>query len=109
MRQRCREAIALAEQHGWGAEPIIAPALLNLAGAFIWTGDFDEGEHWLLRTARALETDAGPGIRLLLHMGNGMLLAGRGRLLEALAEYRAAEDLQAQLEGSHALAGQLTS
>jgi LuxR family maltose regulon positive regulatory protein len=108
-RRRCREAIALAEQHGWGAEPIIAPALVNLAGALIWAGEFDEGDRWLRRTARALETDTGPGIRLLLHMGTGMLLSARRRLREALAEYSAAEQLQAQLEGSHALAGQLTS
>ena len=59
-RRRCREAIALAEQHGWGAEPVIAPALVNLAGALIWTGEFDEGDYWLQRTARALETDTGP-------------------------------------------------
>jgi LuxR family maltose regulon positive regulatory protein len=109
MRQRCREAIALAEQHGWGAEPIIAPALLNLAGGLIWAGEFDEGEHWLQRTARALETDTGPDVRLLLHLATGMLLAGRRRLREALAEFSAAEDLQGQLEGSHALAGQLVS
>ena len=107
--QRCREAIALAEQHGWGAEPVISPALVNLAGALIWTGEFDEGEHWLKRTARAVETDAGPVIRLLLHIGTGVLLAGRGQLREALAEFTAAEYLQAQLEGSHALAGQLAS
>src|SRR6266566_4299076 len=25
-RRRCREAIALADRHGWGAEPVIAPA-----------------------------------------------------------------------------------
>ena len=109
MRQRCREAIALAEQHGWGEEPIIAPALLNFAGGLIWAGEFDEGEQWLQRTARALETDTGPGIRLLLHMATGMLLACCRRFREALAEYSAAEDLQAQLEGSHALAGQLAS
>ncbi len=108
-RQRCREAIALAEQHGWGAEPIIAPALVNLAGVLIWTGEFDEGERWLRRAARALETDSGPGIRLLLHIGTGMLLSCRRRHREAFAEYSAAENLQAQLEGSHALAGQLTS
>jgi LuxR family transcriptional regulator, maltose regulon positive regulatory protein len=107
-RQRCREAIALAEQHGWGAEPVISPALVNLAGALIWTGEFDEGDRWLRRTARALETDTGPGIRLLLHLGTGMLLSGRRRQREALAEYSAAEDLQAQLEGSHALMRQLT-
>jgi LuxR family transcriptional regulator, maltose regulon positive regulatory protein len=108
-RRRCREAIALAEQHGWGAEPVIAPALVNLAGALIWAGEFDEGDRWLHRTARALETDSGPLIRLLLHMATGMLLSGRRRLREALAEYSAAEHLQAQLQGSHALAGQLTS
>ncbi len=108
-RQRCREAIALAEQHGWGAEPVIAPALVNLAGALIWTGEFDEGARWLRRAARALETDSGPLIRLLLHIGNGVLLSGRRSQREALAEYSAAEHLQAQLEGSHALATQLTS
>ena len=76
-RRRCREAIALAEQHGWGAEPVIAPALVNLAGTLIWAGEFDEGDRWLRRAARALETDTGPLIRLLLHMGTGMLFAGR--------------------------------
>jgi LuxR family transcriptional regulator, maltose regulon positive regulatory protein len=108
-RRRCREAIALAEQHGWGAEPVIAPALVNLAGTHIWTGEFDEGDYWLRRAARALETDTGPPMRLLLHMGTGQLLSGRRRQREALAEYSAAEHLQAQLEGSHALMRQLTS
>jgi LuxR family maltose regulon positive regulatory protein len=108
-QRRCREAIALAEQHGWGAEPVASPALVNLAGVLIWTGEFDEGERWLQRTARALETDSGRLIRLLLHMATGMLMSGRRRQHEALAEYRAAEYLQAQLAGSHALARQLTS
>jgi LuxR family maltose regulon positive regulatory protein len=108
-RRRCREAIALAEQHGWGAEPVIAPALVNLAGTLIWAGEFNEGDRWLRRTARALETDTGPLIRLLLHMATGILLSGRRRQREALAEYSAAEHLQAQLEGSHALMRQLTS
>jgi LuxR family transcriptional regulator, maltose regulon positive regulatory protein len=107
-RQRCREAIALAEQHGWGAEPVISPALVNLAGALIWTGEFDEGDYWLQRAARALETDTGPPMRLVLHIGTGMLLSGRHRQRGALAEYSAAEDLQTQLQGSHTLAGQLT-
>jgi len=108
-RLRCREAIALAEQHGWGAEPVISPALVNLAGTLIWAGEYDEAERWLRRAARALETDTGPLIRLLLHMATGMLCAGRQMRHQALAEYSAAEDLQAQLEGSHALARQLTS
>jgi LuxR family maltose regulon positive regulatory protein len=107
-RRRCQEAIALAEQHGWGAEPVVAPALVNLAGTLIWTGEFDEGDYWLQRTARALETDTGPPMRLLLHIGTGMVLSGRRRQRGALAEYTAAEHLQVQLEDSHALAHQLT-
>jgi LuxR family transcriptional regulator, maltose regulon positive regulatory protein len=107
-RRRCLAAIALAEQHGWGAEPVISPALVNLAGTLIWTGDFDEGDRWLRRTARALETDTGPSIRLLLHLGTGLLMSGRRRQREALAEYTAAERLQAQLEGPHTLMRQLT-
>jgi LuxR family maltose regulon positive regulatory protein len=107
-RLRCEEAIAIAEQHGWGVEPVISPALVNLAGTLIWTGEFDEADRWLQRAARSLETDTGPSLGLLLHLGTGLLMSGRRRPQEALTEYRAAEQLQAQLEGSHALIGQLT-
>jgi LuxR family maltose regulon positive regulatory protein len=107
-RQRCHEAIALAERHGWGAEPVIAPALVTLAANLVWTGELDEGERWLQRTAQALQTDAGPGITQLLHLATGRLQAGRGRHHQALEELRAAEHLQSQLAGSHALASQVT-
>ena len=107
-QERCREAIALAERHGWGVEPVIAPALLTLAASMIYTGDLDEGERWLQRTAWALEVDAGPGIRLLAHIVSGMLAVGRGRLQEAAGEFGAAERLRSQLEGPHALASQVT-
>jgi LuxR family transcriptional regulator, maltose regulon positive regulatory protein len=98
-RRRCREAIALADRHGWGAEPIVAPALVTLAGNLVWTGELGEGERWLRRTERALQTDTGPGIRQLLHLATGRLQAGRGRHQEALEELRAAERLQSQLAG----------
>jgi LuxR family transcriptional regulator, maltose regulon positive regulatory protein len=107
-RQRCREAIALAERHGWGAEPVIAPALVTLAGNLVWTGEFDESERWLQRTRQSLQTDTGPDIRQLLHLVTGRLYAGRGRHHEALEELSAAERLQSQMEGSHALASQVT-
>jgi LuxR family maltose regulon positive regulatory protein len=45
---------------------------------------------------------------MLLHIAAGMLHSGRGRLLEALAEFGAAEDLRPFLEGSHAQANQVT-
>jgi LuxR family transcriptional regulator, maltose regulon positive regulatory protein len=107
-QRRCYEAIALAERHGWRAEPIVAPALVTLAGALVWTGEFDEGERWLQRAARALQTDTGPDISLLMHQTAGILRAGRGRQLQALEEFATAERLQSQLAGPHALAGQVT-
>ena len=107
-QMRCREAIAAAERHGWGTEPVIAPALLTLAAATIFMGDLDEGEQWLQRAGRALGADTGPGIRLLAHTVRGMLGAGRGRLHEAVEEFGAAERLRSQLTGSHALASQVS-
>jgi LuxR family maltose regulon positive regulatory protein len=102
-RRRCQEAIALADRHGWGAEPVIAPALVTLAANLVWTGELDEGERWLQRTERALQTDTGPDIRQLLHLATGRLHAGRGHHYEALEEFSAAGHLQSQLEVSAAL------
>jgi LuxR family maltose regulon positive regulatory protein len=107
-QRRSREAIALADRHGWGAEPVIAPALNSLAGTLIFTGEFDEAERWLQRAERAVQTDTGPDIRLLMHMAGGILYACRGRHQQALEELSAAEQLRSQFEGSHALASQVT-
>ena len=107
-RQRCQEAITLADRHGWSTDPVAAPALVTLAANLTLTGEFDEADRWLQRTTRALQTDPGPGIRLITHTVGGLLLAGRGRHREALEEFRAAERPRAQLEGSHALANQAT-
>ena len=107
-QQRCREAIALAEQHGWGAEWFIAPALVTLASTLVWTGELDEAERWLKRAARILQKDTGPDIGLLVGVVNGMLLVARGRRREALDEFSVAERLRSQLEGAHALSNQVT-
>ncbi|MBO0851924.1 MAG: response regulator transcription factor, partial [Pseudonocardia sp.] len=107
-RRRCQEAIALAERHGWGAEPIVAPALVTLAGVMVWTGEFDEAQRWLHRTELALRTDTGPDIRLYLHLTSGILHACLGRHHQALEDFTAAELLRSQLEGSHALTSQVT-
>jgi LuxR family maltose regulon positive regulatory protein len=107
-RERCREAIALAERHGWGTGPVIAPALLSLAEKTIWVGEFGDGERWLRRTARAVEADDAPGIRLGLHLVTGMLHLGRGCPREALEEFRAAGRLQPRLASPLAMGRQLT-
>jgi ATP/maltotriose-dependent transcriptional regulator MalT len=93
---------------GWAAEWFMAPALIALTGTMVWTGEFDEAERWLQRSMRAVQADTGPDIRLLVHIVSGMLQAGRGRPHEALQEFSEAEYLGSQLEGSHALASQVT-
>ncbi len=107
-QQRCREAITVAERYGWGAESILAPALVTMAGAMVWTGDFNESDRWLQRTAQALRTDTGADVGMLLHHTTAQLQACRGRRLEALEEFRTADHLQSQLEEPHALANQVT-
>jgi LuxR family maltose regulon positive regulatory protein len=106
--RRCHEAIMLAERYGWGGEWVIGPALVTLAGALVWTGEFDEGERWLQRALRARQADSGPDIGLLLHHSIGMLRACRGRHHEALTEFSAADQLQSQLADLHALNSQVT-
>jgi len=108
VKARCREAIALAERYGWAAEWYMAPALVTLAGAMAWTGEFDQAERWLERTVRAMHADTGPDIRLLVHIVTGMLSACRGRHQEALPEFTAADVLGSQLADTHALANQVT-
>ncbi|HJY66141.1 MAG TPA: LuxR C-terminal-related transcriptional regulator, partial [Streptosporangiaceae bacterium] len=95
-------------RHGWGTEWFIAPALVTLAGTMVWTGEFDEGGRWLQRTLQALQADTGADIMLLVHIVSGMLQACRGRSHEALLEFSEAQYLGSQLEGSHALASQVT-
>ena len=81
------------------ASDLRAVALMNMGTAEAWS---------LRRTARALQTDTGSDIGLMLHLAAGMLHAGRGRHHEALKEFSAAEHLQSRLAGSHALASQVT-
>jgi LuxR family maltose regulon positive regulatory protein len=107
-RRRCDEAIRLAGRHGWDAEPVIAPALATLAGLLTWMGEFDDGERWLRRAEHAAQAGVEPAIQLLLHLIAGMRHAGGGRHRQALAEFGAAEGVQARMVGEHALTPQVT-
>src|SRR6185295_19361458 len=67
-RERGRRAVALAERHGWGDRPILAPALGAVAGMAIWMGEFDEGERWLQRAWEVAEPVGDPAPAVLLHV-----------------------------------------
>jgi LuxR family maltose regulon positive regulatory protein len=102
--ERARQAVALAERHGWGDRPILTPALGALAANRIWIGEFDEAESWLRRAWKVAEPRVDPAAAVHMHMVTGMLHAGRRQLQSALKEFAAAAQAQSQLTGVHVLA-----
>ena len=103
-RERARQAVALAERHGWEDRPILAPALGAVAGSAIWMGEFDEGERWLRRAWEVADPQIDPAAVMLVHMVTGMLYAGRGQHESALEAFAAAAHAQSLLTGVYALA-----
>jgi LuxR family maltose regulon positive regulatory protein len=106
-RERARQAVGLAERHGWDDRPILAPALGSVAGAAIWTGEFDEGERWLRRAREVADPQIDPAAAVLVHMVTGMLHAGRGQHQSALEAFAGAAHAQSLLTGVQALAAPL--
>ncbi len=107
-RERGRQAVALAERHGWEDRPILAPALGAVGGMAIWMGEFDEGEWWLRRAWHVVDPSVDPAATVLLHVATGMLHAARGNHRAALDAFAAAARMQSQLSGVHALAPRIT-
>jgi LuxR family maltose regulon positive regulatory protein len=103
-RERGRQAIALAERHGLGDRPIVAPALGAVAFWAIWMGEFDEGERALRRAWAVAEPQTDPTAAVLLHMVTGQLHAARGRHQAALEAFAAGARAQSLLTGVHAFA-----
>jgi LuxR family maltose regulon positive regulatory protein len=108
-RETCRAAITLAEANGWGDSHVVAPALAALGGTLVFSGEFAEAERLLARAQAALRPEIEPATSLLFHLSRGMLDAGLGRSAAALANFRAAEQMQTLLVTQHALAVQVRS
>jgi LuxR family transcriptional regulator, maltose regulon positive regulatory protein len=100
-RERSLEAVAIAEAHGWEADPVTCVALASLGADAVHQGLFEEAQYWLGRAERALRPDLEPAEALLVHFARGMQYAGRGRLHEALDALRTAEHYQAKLAIPH--------
>jgi LuxR family maltose regulon positive regulatory protein len=100
-RERCLEAIAVAEAHGWATEPIVSVALVVMAWAEMWQGRFAEALPWIERA------DLEPTTALMVHLARGILHVGQGRLEQALAAFRAGERCQSGLVARHALTVQV--
>lgn len=94
--QRSREAIELAERHGWGEEPVVGLAYSMLGGTMVAQGRLEEAERWLQRAELTLRAEVEPSVTASLHLFRGILELTSSRYEEALGYFRAAEQLTAR-------------
>lgn len=103
-RQRCQEAIDIAESHGWADDVAVGPAYATLTLALTALGRWQEAATWLDRATRVTRSEVEPATRFLVELGRGLLHAGRGEHRQALSVLRAAERDQGRLATPHAWA-----
>ena len=96
-----RQAIELAERHGWGEEPLAGMAYAQLGIVMLYQGRLDEAEPWLERAERTLRTEVEPAAGMSLRYTRAVLELARGRPQEALTAFRGAEKLAATLVRPH--------
>jgi LuxR family maltose regulon positive regulatory protein len=98
---RSRQAIELAERHGWGQESLAGMAYAQLGIVLLYQGRLDEAEPWLERAERTLRAEVEPAAGMSVRHARAVLELARGRPQEALAAFRGAEQLAATLAGPH--------
>jgi LuxR family transcriptional regulator, maltose regulon positive regulatory protein len=104
-RSLCEEAVAIADAHGWGGDPVACPALATLASLEAGQGLFAEGRRWLERAESCMRPEIEPATALLVHWVSGELHIGAGKWRDAIEEFRVAEQFQLVLATEHALTG----
>ena len=87
--ERGLQAIELARRHGRSGEPLVAIAYPMVAGSFIWRGELEEAERWLVEGEQALHSEVEPVTGMLFHLVRGFLEIARGRAEAALRARRA--------------------
>jgi LuxR family transcriptional regulator, maltose regulon positive regulatory protein len=97
--ERSWQAIKLAEQHGWGEEPLAGMAYAQVGFVLLYHGRLDDAEPWLERAERTLRTEVEPAAGMSLRHARALLEVARGRPQEALAASGGAEKLAATLAG----------
>ena len=107
--ERSRQAIELAERHGWGEEPLAGMAYAQLGIVLLYQGRLAEAEPWLERAERTLRAEVEPAAGMSLRYARAVLELARGRYQEALAAFGRAEKLAATLVGPHTLVTSMRS
>jgi tetratricopeptide (TPR) repeat protein len=65
--RRSRQAIELAERHGWSEEPLAGVAYAQLAGALVSQGQLDEAQRSIERAERTLRAELEPAAEMDEH------------------------------------------
>jgi LuxR family maltose regulon positive regulatory protein len=101
--ERSRQAIELAEQHGWTDDPAAGTAYVMLTTVLVWLGRPGEAESCVERAERTVRAEADPAPALAVCYVRGTLELARGRDGDALAAFRAAERQAGHLVAPHYL------
>ncbi|MFZ0191555.1 MAG: LuxR C-terminal-related transcriptional regulator, partial [Streptosporangiaceae bacterium] len=101
--ERGRQAVELAERHGWTDDPAAGIAYMVVGLVLAWQGQPDEGEPWLQRAERTLMADTQPAAVLAIRYTRGTLELTRDHNAAALAALEAGETLARRLAGQHYL------
>jgi LuxR family transcriptional regulator, maltose regulon positive regulatory protein len=91
--ERARQAVELARQQGWDDDPVACYAYSIMADVLIWRGRHQEAEAWMRYVDRTIRPEAEPIVAVgVLHVRGRQELV-RGRTVEAIAVFQAAERL----------------
>ncbi len=89
--QRSRQAVELAERHGWLEEPTMGVAYAVLGAILVGQARLEEAKPWLTRAERILRAEVEPTAGMLLYSSQGLLELVTGRLQNAQITYGVAE------------------
>src|SRR5690349_8028414 len=101
--EHSRQAVELAERHGWTDDPAAGIAYVWLAAALVSQARPEEAQPWVQRAERTVRAEAEPADAVTVHYIRGLLELARGRDAGALAAFRAAERLAGHLAAPHYL------
>ncbi len=101
--ERSRQAIELAERHGWADEPTAGTAYVMLGAALAWQGRAEEAEPWVQRAERTLRAETELAAGMMVRLVRGVVELARGRYQEAMTAFRASEQQALNLAAPHLL------
>ena len=105
--RRSKEAIELAQRHGWADDPVAGVAYAIHGIAMVAQGRLSEAESWLQHAERTRLPWISPAGGLMLYVMRGLLEAANGDDAEALRAFRSAERLGELLVQPHVLAARI--